>query len=200
LLGLLGSSVAFAQEVAVITNIQTLSREVGQSWFDRAVVAEREGHTLTAESLYIRALEADPGNGLAHLGYARTLDARGHRSDALAALARAPRRAWINHHDAMEFARLLHSLGAVEESLATLREHSDNLDATRMLIDIASREGRFPEALAAARRLNVIAEATDTDTRSSRVLVRALTRLVAEADAVHAPHTTTAFRRALMQD
>ncbi len=122
------------------------------------------------------------------------------RNMALSVLGRAPRRAWTRDPDAMEYARALASLGDLDDALAALREHTESADATRLLVDLASQGGRFPEALAAARRLSEMNHINDTEARQSRVLVRALTRLVADADAVRAPHTNTAFRRALSLD
>lgn len=194
------SAPSFAQESPITPEINAISHDVAVGWYERAIVAERDHRTLEAEVMYQRAIEADVGLLGAHLGYARALDARGHRSEALAVLSRAPRRAWSRDADAMEYARALSSLGDLDDALTTLREHVESADATRLLVELASHGGRFPEALAAARRLAEMNQLTDIEVRQSRVLVRALTRLVAEADAVRAPHTNTAFRRALSLD
>lgn len=189
-----------SQEAPITPEIHAIARDVAQRFYERGLSAERERRMLEAEGLYARALDADAGNLAAHLGYARALDARGHRADALQCLARAPRRAWSVDRDAMEYARTLVALGALDEALAALREHGDSVEATRLLVETASQGGRFPEALAAARRLAEIPSASDAEARQARVLVRALTRLVAEADAVRAPHTSTAFRRVLSME
>ncbi len=194
------SAPTFAQESPITPEINAISHDVAVGWYERALMAERGHHMLEAEGMYQRALEADVGLLGAHLGYARALDARGHRSEALSVLGRAPRRAWTRDPDAMEYARALASLGDLDDALAALREHTESADATRLLVDLASQGGRFPEALAAARRLSEMNHINDTEARQSRVLVRALTRLVADADAVRAPHTNTAFRRALSLD
>ncbi len=190
----------FAQVPPISPEINAIARDVAAGWCERGVMAERDHHALEAEGMFLHALEADPGNLGAHLGYARALDARGHRAEALQVLARAPRRAVARDHDAMDYARALNALGAVDEALVVLRDHQDSVDATRLLVEMASQGGRFPEALATARRLAEMPSATDSDARQGRLLVRALTRLVADADAVRAPHTTTAFRRALSLD
>ncbi len=190
-------AVAPAQEAPISPEIHAIARDVAQGWYERALAAERERRTLEAEGMYLHALEADPGLLGAHLGYARTLDARGHRADALAVLARTPRRAFSADRDAMEYARALIALGALDDALGVLRERRESVEATRMLVEAASQGGRFPEALAAARRLAEMPLDDESDARRARVLVRALTRLVADADAVRSPHTATAFRRAL---
>lgn len=189
-----------AQEAPLTPAIHAIARDVAQRFYERGLAAEREHRALEAEGLYARAIEADAGHLAAHLGYARALDARGHRADALQCLARAPRRSWTVDRDAMEYARTLNALGALDEALAALREHADSVEATRLLVETASQAGRFPEALAAARRIAEIPAASEAEARQARVLVRALTRLVAEADAVRAPHTATAFRRVLSME
>jgi hypothetical protein len=186
-----------SQEAPAAPEINAMARDVARGLYERGLQAEREHRALEAEGLYARALAADAGNLAAHLGYARALDARGHRADALQCLARAPRRAWSADRDAMAYARTLDALGALDEALAALREHADSVEATRLLVETASRAGRFPEALAAARRIAEIPSVSEAEARQARVLVRALTRLVADADAVRAPHTATAFRRVL---
>jgi tetratricopeptide (TPR) repeat protein len=189
-----------AQVTPISPEINAIARDVAQGWYERALAAERDRHTLDAEGMFQRAIEADVGLLGAHLGYARALDARGHRAEALQVLARAPRRAFSRDRDAMEYARSLATLGALDDALAVLRDHTESVECTRLLVEMASQGGRFPEALAAARRLSEIPSASESDARQARVLVRALTRLVADADAVRAPHTNTAFRRALSLD
>jgi Flp pilus assembly protein TadD len=127
------------------------------------------------------------------------LDGRGRRAEAREALARVPRRAFADDDGALAYARALRAVGAVDESLAALRDRRDSAAATQALAESAAQEGRFPEALAAARRLAEMM-GDRPEGRPARVLVRALTRLVAEADAVRAPYATTGFRRALMSD
>jgi len=191
---------ARANEPPISPEITAMIRESARDSLDRAAVAERDGHPLEAEGLYRRALDADPGLLTAHLGYARMLDARGRRAEAREALARAPRRAWAaDEPAAIAYAGALRSLGAVDEALAALRDRRDSAAATRALAEGAAQEGRFPEALAAARRL-VELTGDGAGGREARVLVRALTRLVAEADAVRTPYAPTGFRRALMAD
>ncbi|MFO0647160.1 MAG: hypothetical protein U0326_13045 [Polyangiales bacterium] len=191
---------ASAQVSPIGPEINAIARDVAVGWCERGLMAERDHHALEAEGMFLHAIEADPGNLGAHLGYARSLDARGHRAEALQELARTPRRAFARDRDAMEYARALNALGALDDALAVLRDHQESVEATRLLVEMASQGGRFPEALAASRRLAEMPTATDSDARQARVLVRALTRLVADADAVRAPHTTTAFRRALSLD
>lgn len=197
---LAASPAVFAQEPEITPEIQSMVRESARGWYEQGMLAERDGRTLEAEGQYRRALDTDPGLLGAQLGYARMLDARGRRADALRSLEAVPRRAWAGDREAMEYARALRAVGALDDALAALREHRDHADAMRLLAEMASQEGRFPEALAAARRLAELTVDAPEDGRAARVLVRALTRLVAEADAVRTPYATTAFRRALASE
>lgn len=199
LAALLATSAASANEPAITPEITGMIRESARGWLDRALGCERDGRALEAEGLFRRALDTDAGLLAAHLGYARMLDARGRRAEAREVLARVPRRAWADDDGALTYAQCLRAVGAVEESLAALRDRRESVAATRALAEAAAQEGRFPEALAAARRLAEMA-GDGAEGRPARVLVRALTRLVAEADAVRAPYATTGFRRALMAD
>jgi tetratricopeptide (TPR) repeat protein len=199
LASLLATSAALANEPAISPEITGMIRESARGWLDRALTCERDGRALEAEGFFHRALDTDPGLLAAHLGFARMLDGRGRRAEAREALARVPRRAFADDDGALAYARALRAVGAVDESLAALRDRRDSAAATQALAESAAQEGRFPEALAAARRLAEMM-GDGPEGRPARVLVRALTRLVAEADAVRAPYATTGFRRALMAD
>jgi tetratricopeptide (TPR) repeat protein len=191
---------AHADEPRFTPEITAMLRESARDWLDRATAAEGGGHPLEAEGFYRRALDADPTLLPAHLGYARTLDARGHRAEAREVLARVPRHLWtVDDTAALSYAAALRAVGALDESLAVLRERRDSVMATRTLAEEAAHAGRFPEALAAARRLVELSPDPSTS-RAARVLVRALERLVGEADAVRAPCRPTGFRRVLMGD
>jgi len=189
-----------ANDPEISPEITAMLRATARDALEHATAREREGHALEAEGLYRRALDTDPGLLAAHLGYARMLDGRGRREEARAALVRAPRRAWAGDDAAtLAYAAALRALGALDESLAVLREPRGSVAATRALAETAAQEGRHPEALAAARRL-VELTADGPGAREARVLARALARLVAEADAVRTPYTPTGFRRALRGD
>jgi thioredoxin-like negative regulator of GroEL len=194
----IASSEAMGQESPISSEVYVMARDAAQNAIGQGLAAEREGRTLQAEALYARAAELDASQLAAHLGLARMLDARGHRTEAQQVVARVPRRAFTSDADAIIYARALASFGSIDDALSVLRNRRESVDVTRALIDLATQSGRFLEALAAARRVNDVPTASDDDARHARVLVRALTRLVGEADAVRAPHTSTAFRRALM--
>lgn len=198
--GITLASPLWAQDPPPSHGMLGMIREAAQGYLDRALDAERSGRVLEAEVLYLRALETDPGLLAAHLGYARLLDARGHRAEAVRMLAQTPRRAWESDGEAMEYARTLHAVGQTDAALGVLRDRAESPEATRMTVELASAGGRFPEALAAARRLAELTRESADGGRAARVMVRALTQLVAEADAVRAPLAMTAFRRLLRGD
>lgn len=189
---LLVSTAAGAQPV---TPSPEMVRDVAETVFTRAVGLERVGRILEAEPLFAHAIDTDPGFLPAYLGYARALAHRGHRDAAIHTLVAAPRRAVSADREAIELARALHGLGDTDAALERLRASSQSLDVLRVEIELASASGRFPEALAAARR---VAD-QQSDNRQARVMVRALTQLVADADAVHTPNESSVLRRLLRE-
>lgn len=159
-----------------------LVRDSAQRLVDRARRAEADGHPLDAEALYQRALGLHPALLDAHLGYARCLDARGLRSEAVAALdGIAPHR--LDAADTVTLADALNNLGATDLALARLRRHPHNAQVLQQHTRLAARAARFAEALAAARAWY----AASPDDADAERWVRALVRLVAEADAVEHP-------------
>ncbi len=199
-LTLLAARTAGAQAAPLDTGMNALAHDVALRWYGQGVEAERAGHTLQAEGMYLRAVEIDPGLLGAQLGYARTLAGRNHRDEAVQMLLRVPARALADDGAVVAWARALLTLGAAEEAFAALRGRPESVEVTQTLVDEASRDGRFVEALAAARRLEGLLAARDEDTRRARIYVRALARLAGDADAVRAPHTPTAFRRLLAEE
>lgn len=159
-----------------------LVRDSAQRLVDRARRAEANGHPLDAEALYQRALGLHPALLEAHLGYARCLDARGLRSEAIAALdGIAPHH--LGPDDTVALADALSTLGATDLALARLRRLPHNAPVLQQRIRVAARAARFAEALADARAWY----AASPDDAEAQRWVRALVRLVAEADAVEHP-------------
>jgi len=156
----------------------------------RAQQAEAAGHTLDAEVQYHRAMQLDAGLLDAHLGYARCLAARGRRDEAIAALEALGPRA-VSTADASTLAQALVALRAPDAALTILRARTGQADTHRAIATLCAELGRFAEALAAARAWHTLAHeasATARDTAAeSSLWVRALERLVAEADAVRSP-------------
>ncbi len=165
-------------------SIQVMVREVAAGYADRALAAERAGRELEAEVLFLRAAETDPGLMPAWLGYARSLGARQHRDEAVEVLSHVPAQAMVTDDDRVALARGFAALGQPGHALTVLRGQEGSATAMRAMADIAAADGRFSEALAAARRVMELT-VESTNERNARVLVHALERLVAEADAVH---------------
>lgn len=180
-------------------SITALVREVATGYAQRAAEAERAGRMLEAEVLYLRALETDPGLLAAHLGYARALDARQHRDEARRVLENLPRRAFDHDAEAVEVARAFIALGATDQALDLLRVRNESVEALRALVTLASTAGRFPEALAAARRLAELARDPES-ARSAQLLVRALSQVVGEVDAVQCAFPNETALRRLLRD
>ncbi|MEZ4406014.1 MAG: hypothetical protein R3A52_06015 [Polyangiales bacterium] len=173
-----------------------IAREVAARHLDEADRALRASRPLDAEEHFRRALEADPGLLPAALGWATALDHRGHRDEAVQVLRSLPPRAVTEPDDAVALATGYRSLRRPDLALDLLHGREAEPEALRAIVEVASEAGRFPEALAAARRLF---SSGVGDPRRARTLVRALERLVAEADAVTSPVAPSSLRRALRE-
>lgn len=181
-------------------DVRTLARESALRFVERAALAERAQQLLDAESMYRRAMEIDPAVMPARLAYARMLDARQRHAEAVQVLASVTSPSLLPEEERVALARGLVALTEVDRALTLLREGAESERTRATLVELAVAAGRFPEALAAARRQHDAAADEDT-ARRTRVLMRALARLVAEADAVTAPPRDdarpVALRRAL---
>lgn len=163
------------------THMNTLLHEVALGYAARGAASERAGRVLEAEALYARAVETDPGLLGAWLGYARALDHRHRREEAVRLLEAMPRRALTGEGDVVALAQGLAALGQLDAALAILRG-SPGVVTARAEAELCAQAGRFPEALAASRRrAELLGEAPEA--REARLLVRALAQVVAEADA-----------------
>lgn len=187
-----------APSLAGAQDMSALVRESALRLVERARDEERAGRSLSAEALYLRAAEVDGGVIDASLGAARLLDARGHRGEAHRLLAGVPRRALVADEQRIALARSLHGLGDDERALAVLREGAASVALLRARVSLCAEVGRFPEALAVARRWAEVAAANGADAREARVTERALRRLVAEADAVSVAPDDSPLRRLLV--
>lgn len=152
------------------------------------------GRSLEAEEQFRRALEADPGSVPAALGWARALDGRGHRREAVEVLRVMSRRRL--GREILSVAQGFCDLERRDLALEILRGHEesvevDEAEVDEMVVRVATEAGRFPEALAAARRLRGVGRA------EGESLVRALEGIVAEADAVSHGETQSGLRGAL---
>jgi tetratricopeptide (TPR) repeat protein len=159
--------------------------EVALGYAARGAASERAGRMLEAEALYARAVETDPGLFAAWLGYARALDHRHRREEAVRLLEALPRRALAGDGDLVVLAQALASLGQLDAALALLRGAPGAVTA-RAELELCAQAGRFPEALAAARRRAELL-GDGPEGREARALVRALAQVVAEADAAGCP-------------
>lgn len=173
-----------------------LVRESALGFVTRAARAEDEGRHLEAASLYHRALFLDATLLAAHLGYARCLAARGQHDEAVASLD-ALRTEGLDDPEAVTLAQALGSLGAHDHAIALLRARPGREITQRALTELCAAAGRFAEALAAARAW----QETTAEGGAAGLWVRALERLVAEADAVRRPDVSgervSALRRVL---
>lgn len=203
LLGLTAPAMADPEADPAVHDVRSLARESALRYVERAALAERAQQPLDAESLYRRAMEVDPAVMSARLAYARLLDARGHHGEAVQVLAAVSAPTMLPDEERVALARGLVALTEVDRALSLLRDGVESERTRATLVELAAAAGRFPEALAAARRQRD-GSPDETSTRRARVLVRALTRLVAEADAVTAPpHDDArppALRRTLADD
>ncbi|MFO0625374.1 MAG: hypothetical protein U0325_07110 [Polyangiales bacterium] len=192
----LATSLVSVSASAQSHDINALSHAVAEDLLTRAQSEERDGQTLRAESLYLRALEVDRGAVGAWLGAARLLDARGRRDEALGLLRSVPRYALRAAEARVAVAQALHAAGESEAALNLLREEVSP-PTLRARVTLCASLGRFPEALAAARRWSELGELSEADRREAAVTARALGRLVAEADAVRFAPDAPALRRLL---
>jgi tetratricopeptide (TPR) repeat protein len=197
------SAAGFAREGAAqssappsVASMRELARQVALDLEHRAAVAERDGQPMQAEALLRRAMEADPGYLPPYLGYSRLLAARGRVEEAAHILTIVPARAVDGEHDLVELARAHAQIGDLDGALELLDARPNAIEPTRERAQLCARAGRFPEALLAARRFSDIAVQA-ADQREARVLVRALSIIVGEADAVRVPMEATALRNAL---
>lgn len=186
-----------ARALAQTADENALARESAARLVARAREAERDGRPLLAEAHYLRALEVDGASLDAALGASRLLASRGHRDEARRLLQRLPSRALRRDEDRIALARALHDLGDDEAALAALRQGGATVALLRARVALCAETGRFPEALAVARRWAERAAAEEGDAREARVTERALRRLVAEADAVSFAAEPSALRRLL---
>lgn len=177
-------------------DINALSHAVAEDLLTRARTEEHDGHALRAESLYLRALEVDRSMVGAWLGAARLLGARGRRDEALRLLREVPRYALRVAEARVAVAQALHAAGESDAALSLLREENSP-PTLRARVTLCASLGRFPEALAAARRWSELGELSEADRREAAVTARALGRLVAEADAVRYAPDAPALRRLL---
>lgn len=177
-------------------DINAMARESAARLVERASGEERAGRPLVAESLYLQALSIDRAAVSASLGAARLLDVRGRRDEALRVVRAVPRRALVGAAR-VEVARALHTLSDDEAALALLRDDERSELSLREHVSLCAEIGRFPEALAAARRWSNLPELAEPSRRHAALTARALERLVAEADAVRYAPGASALRRLL---
>ncbi len=182
---------------AQTTDMNAMARESAQRLLGRAQGAEREGRPLDAEALYLRAVEVDGAVVDAWLGASRLLASRGRGDEARRLLARVPRRALVDDDARVALARALRGLGDDDGALAVLRQGAPTVALLRARVSLCAETGRFPEALAVARRWAELAATAEGDAREARVTEHALRRLVAEADAVSFAPDASPLRRLL---
>lgn len=186
---------AVAPAAAAQTDMNAMARESAARLVERGEVEERAGHTLRAEGFYLRAVSVDRALVAASLGAARLLDARGRRDEARRLLRDIPRRALEGDAARVAVSRALHAVGDDDGALTVLRADGDSGATLRERVSLCAGLGRFPEALAAARRWSLLPSLEDRERREASVTARALERLVAEVDAVrYAPGGSTLRR------
>lgn len=187
LLTLLAAPALAAAQQTPPLGMRAMMRSAAMDYASRAQVEDRDGRWFSAQALYHHALEADAGYLPAWLGLARSLDARGHRSEALELLRRVPATALVDDDSLAQLARALTGLGAAAEALALLATLPETALLLRVRVEVATGAGRFPEALRWARRLLDGAHGEPEREREVALLVRALTYVVVEADPVSSP-------------
>ncbi len=164
-----------------------LARTVALGLIERASVEERVNHLQSAESLYVRAIDADHSLLDGYIGYARILQRRGQRDRAEASLRSAYPAAVTTENALILWAKSLASMGFVQGALDALAPNSDNPRTLRTMVELCVAAARLPEALAFARRALERCGDDPNAQRSARQLVRALTLLVGEIDPVRFP-------------
>ncbi len=179
------------------SSMRELARQVALDLEHRAAVAERDGQPMSAESLLRRAMDADPGYLPPYLGYARLLAARGRTGEAAQVLAIVPARATESEHDVAQLARSRAQIGDLDGALELLGSHPNGIETARTRAQLCAQAGRFAEALLAARRFADLSRES-AEQREARVLVRALTILVGDADAVRVPGDGASFTRRML--
>ncbi len=167
--------------------------------------AHREkGNVGLAVTRFNDALSIDATFGDAYLALASLREATGELEEADKVLSLALEH--IPGFDPALFARAeLYGRAkrfdaATSVLLGILAREPEQRAALTKVIETASKAGRFPVALAAARRLALLLgkEGDLAAAKDARITVRALTLLVAEADPVCAKHrATSVVRRAL---
>lgn len=186
---------ALAPAAMAQTDMSAMVRESAARLVERGEVEERAGHTLRAEGFYLRAVAVDRALVTASLGAARLLDARGRRDEARRLLREIPRRAFEDDEARLAVSRALHAVGDDDAALSLLRSREDSRATLRERVSLCAGLGRFPEALAAARRWSLLPGLDERERREAAVTARALERLVAEVDAVrYAPGASTLRR------
>lgn len=175
-------------------SMQAMIRAASMGLVERATTAERGGHPLEAEALYRRAAETDPNVIAAHLGLARTLGLRGRQEEGAGVLRGASSRAMGDDAAVVLVSDGFVALGHLDDALTLLGSVTGRPVVTRALVALCAQQGRFQEALPAARRLRE--ELGERASDDASVMVRALVRIVGEGDVVTAPPgESSAFRR-----
>lgn len=170
-----------------VTDIRALARSVAIDYVERALMAEREGRPIAAEGLFARAVEADRSYLSGYLGLARVMVVRGRSVEASRVLNAASLQAVSDDDDAARWARAMLSVGALEDAVRAIEARAESARSQLLLAELFAASGRFPEALARARRALDLSPDDPAFEREARRLVRALSILVGEADVVRAP-------------
>jgi len=192
------ATAAYAQRSG---DMSALARSVALDYIERATVAEREGRPITAEGLFVRAIEADRSLIDGYLGLARIQAARGRSVEAARTLDLAAQSALYDDESMARWGRAMAAIGAADEAIRSIEGRADSARSLRLIAELLVATGRIPEALARARRALEHVEATRGDAnaqRDARRFVRALALLSGELDAVRSPGPQSSLLRRLL--
>jgi tetratricopeptide (TPR) repeat protein len=170
---------------------------------DDGEAREKAGLVDAAVHLYREAISIDPTYGEAYLALARLRTKMGDPDEAEITYAAGIDHVFGFSEAYVARADLLRGEGKMDAALADLLSASalkpDDLHIAEKLSEAAISAGKLPLALAAARRLAVLAHASgDAATeKSARVTAVALSRIVGPIDPVGAGADRCAVRRAI---
>jgi tetratricopeptide (TPR) repeat protein len=181
--------------------MNALARSVALDYVERATLAEMQGHSIAAERLFVRAIEADRSLIDGYLGLAKIQAARGRSIDAMRTLDLAAQSALNDDESIGRWGRAMAAIGAADEAIRSIEARANSARSHRLIAELLVATGRIPEALAHARRAIEYLEATHADPnaqRDARRFARALSLLSGELDAVRSPGAQSTVLRRLL--
>lgn len=170
--------------------MRAIARSVAVDYVERALISEREGRPLAAESFFTRAIDADRSLLDGYVGLARILMARRRPEDAQRILESAQGSALIDDESTARWARAMAQHGFVDNAIRAMESRLETPRTQRVIAELYVANGQVAMALSHARRaleLTVAAGAGGDSERDARRFARALSLLSGELDAVRSP-------------